>query len=101
MGFRAPIKVDNVHGVVQYPPVPPENQSPTPDHIPQSPPTSTASTSPLDSWETDLISLLRVGKARALSDPERKKAQEFADRFDVVRPQKTTESNHLTTGLVS
>ena len=87
--------------MAQHPPVPPEDQSTITDDIPQSPPTSTASASPLELWEIDLITLLRMGKAGALSDPERKKAQEFADRLDVVRPQKTTVSNRLTTGLVS
>ena len=99
MNFRTPIKVDDVHGVVQCPPIPPENKSPTPDRIPQY--LRTASTSPLELWEPDLITLLRVGKAGALSDPEREKAQEFADRLDVVRPQKTTVPNRLTAGLVS
>lgn len=48
--------------------------------------------SPLELWEADLNTLSRVDKAGTLSDPERKKVQEFADRLDVVRP---LENGHV------
>ena len=62
----------------------PEGRPPTHDHTPQPPSTSTTSTTRLELQEADLVALLRVGKAGVWSGPERKKAQEFADRLDMV-----------------
>ena len=80
-------QLDGVHRAVQHP-VPPESQPPAPDSTPHSRSTSTASTSLPELWEADLTALLRVGKTGARSGPEREKAQEFADRLDVVRLSK-------------
>lgn len=63
----------------------PEGRPPTRDHTPQPPLTSTTSTTRLELQEADLVALLRAGKAGVWSGPERKKAQEFADRLDIVR----------------
>ena len=71
--------------MVQYPRTPQESHPPTPNPTPQSPPTAIASTTQVELQEADLLALFRVGKAGVRTGPERKKAQEFADKLDAVR----------------